>query len=177
MKTRTGRPRGLTRQARALGLDRNPLRRVTDRAEAWIRVGLLTVFLIAGPMAALGTGHWGDSSRGRHPGRGDPRVIGPVSRVKGGHRTGDQEDGEQPDPDPGLGPVGGPAQWIAVQPERTSQPREATRPASPGFHGLTIAQPSMQEVASTQSSTSDVLTDLNKTNSPSLAVPIPLHQK
>ena len=58
MKTRPGRPRGLTRLARALGLDRNPLRRATDRAEAWIRVGLLAVFLIAGPMAALSAGHW-----------------------------------------------------------------------------------------------------------------------
>ncbi len=58
MKTRPGRPRGLTRLARTLGLDRNPLRRATDRAEAWIRVGLLAVFLIAGPMAALGAGHW-----------------------------------------------------------------------------------------------------------------------
>ena len=58
MKTRLGRPRGLTRLARALGLDRNPLRRATDRAEAWIRVGLLAVFLIAGPIAALGAGHW-----------------------------------------------------------------------------------------------------------------------
>ena len=58
MKTRPGRPRGLTRPARALGLDRNPLRRATDRAEGWIRAGLLAVFLIAGPMAALGAGHW-----------------------------------------------------------------------------------------------------------------------
>ena len=58
MKTRPGRPGSLTRLARALGLDRNPLRRPTDRAEAWIRVGLLAVFLIAGPMAALGAGHW-----------------------------------------------------------------------------------------------------------------------
>jgi len=58
MKTRPGQPRGLTRRARALGLDRNPLRRATDRAEAWIRIGLLAVFLIAGPMAALGAGHW-----------------------------------------------------------------------------------------------------------------------
>ncbi|HWM97938.1 MAG TPA: hypothetical protein VNO54_12840 [Streptosporangiaceae bacterium] len=58
MKTRPGRPRGFTRLARALGLDRNPLRRATDRAEAWIRVGLLAVFLIAGPMAALSAGHW-----------------------------------------------------------------------------------------------------------------------
>ena len=58
MKIRPGQPRGRTRLARALGLDRNPLRRATDRAEAWIRVGLLAVFLIAGPMAALGAGHW-----------------------------------------------------------------------------------------------------------------------
>jgi hypothetical protein len=58
MKTRPGRPRGLTRLARAFGLDRNPLRRATDRAEAWIRAGLLAVFLIAGPIAAFSAGHW-----------------------------------------------------------------------------------------------------------------------
>jgi hypothetical protein len=58
MKSRPGRLRGLMRLVRALGLDRNPLRRATDRAEAWIRVGLLAGFLIAGPMAALGVGHW-----------------------------------------------------------------------------------------------------------------------
>ena len=58
MKTRSGRPRGLTRLARALGLDRNPLRRATDRAEAWIRAALLGSYLIAGPVAALSVGHW-----------------------------------------------------------------------------------------------------------------------
>ena len=58
MKIGSGRPRGFMRLARAFGLDRNPLRRATDRAEAWIRVGLLAIFLIAGPMAALGAGHW-----------------------------------------------------------------------------------------------------------------------
>jgi hypothetical protein len=51
-------PRRAGRLARALGFDGNPLRRATDRAEAWIRVGLLAVFLIAGPLAALGAGHW-----------------------------------------------------------------------------------------------------------------------
>jgi hypothetical protein len=50
-------PRGIARLARALGLDGNPLRRASDRAEAWIRVGLVAVFLIAGPLAALGAGH------------------------------------------------------------------------------------------------------------------------
>src|SRR6266849_5350880 len=58
MQTMPGRPRGSTRLARALALDGNPLRRASDRAEAWIRVGLLAVFLIAGPMAALGAGGW-----------------------------------------------------------------------------------------------------------------------
>jgi hypothetical protein len=57
MKTKPGRTHLHTRLARALGLDRNPLRRATDRGEAWIRIGLLATFLIAGPIAALGVGH------------------------------------------------------------------------------------------------------------------------
>jgi hypothetical protein len=52
-----GQPRGMARLARVLGLDSNPLRRATDRAEAWIRVGLVAIFLIAGPLAALEAGH------------------------------------------------------------------------------------------------------------------------
>jgi hypothetical protein len=58
MQTRPGRPRVRTRLARALGLDGNPLRRASDRAEAWIRIGLLAVFLISGPLAALGAAGW-----------------------------------------------------------------------------------------------------------------------
>jgi hypothetical protein len=78
MKTRPGRPRGRTRLARALGLNRNPLRRATDRAEAWIRVGLLGIFLIAGPMAALDAGHWA-----YHAGITAPRVPAtPTHRVR-----------------------------------------------------------------------------------------------
>jgi hypothetical protein len=46
------------RLARTLGLDRNPLRRVSDRAEAWIRVAMLVTFLIAGPIAAVQAGQW-----------------------------------------------------------------------------------------------------------------------
>jgi hypothetical protein len=49
---------GRTRLARTLGLDRNPLRRASDRTEAWIRIGLLTVFLVAGPIVAIGAGGW-----------------------------------------------------------------------------------------------------------------------
>src|SRR5689334_15374833 len=58
MRRTPGQPRGSARLARALGLDGNPLRRASDRAEAWLRVGLLAVFLIAGPLAALGAGGW-----------------------------------------------------------------------------------------------------------------------
>jgi hypothetical protein len=78
MKTRPGRPRGLTQLARALGLDRNPLGRATDRAEGWIRAGLLAVFLIAGPMAALSAGHWA-----YHAGTTAARVpAAPAHRVR-----------------------------------------------------------------------------------------------
>src|SRR6185437_5261964 len=58
MPTMPGRPRRGTRLARALGLDGNPLRRASDRAEAWIRAGLLIIFLTAGPLAALAAGQW-----------------------------------------------------------------------------------------------------------------------
>ena len=53
-------PRGIERLARALRLDSNPLRRASDRAEACIRIGLAAIFLIAGPLAAQGAGHWAD---------------------------------------------------------------------------------------------------------------------
>jgi hypothetical protein len=58
MRAVPGRPRLKARLARAFGLDGNPLRRASDRAEAWIRAGLLAVFLTAGPMAALAAGQW-----------------------------------------------------------------------------------------------------------------------
>jgi hypothetical protein len=51
-------PRGIARLARALRLDSNPLRRASDRAETCIRIGLVAIFLIAGPLAAQGAGHW-----------------------------------------------------------------------------------------------------------------------
>jgi len=46
------------RLVRALGLDGNPLRRGTDRAIAWIRVGVLVTLLIGAPLAAIGAAHW-----------------------------------------------------------------------------------------------------------------------
>jgi hypothetical protein len=42
---------------RRMGMDANPLRRGCDRAEAWLRLGLVLVFLIASPLAAFGLGH------------------------------------------------------------------------------------------------------------------------
>jgi hypothetical protein len=47
--------------ARRLGLDRNPLRRGTDRAEAWIRIALVLAFLIGAPLAGWGAGRWAGS--------------------------------------------------------------------------------------------------------------------
>jgi hypothetical protein len=87
MKTRPGRPGGRTRLARVLGLDRNPLRRATDRAEAWIRAGLLGVFLIAGPIVALDAGHWAyhaGSAAARGPAAPAHRVrpAAPAHRVR-----------------------------------------------------------------------------------------------
>jgi hypothetical protein len=69
MQTMPGRPRRRMRLARALGLDRNPLRRASDRAETWTRIGLLAVFLIAGPIAALGAAGWAS-----HTGASAPRA-------------------------------------------------------------------------------------------------------
>ena len=58
MRAQAGRPRLTVRLARALGLDGNPLRRASDRAEAWIRAGLVVVFLIGAPLAAVTAGLW-----------------------------------------------------------------------------------------------------------------------
>jgi hypothetical protein len=58
MRAMPGRRHTTARLARVLGFDGNPLRRASDRAEAWIRVGILAVFLMAGPLAALGAAHW-----------------------------------------------------------------------------------------------------------------------
>jgi hypothetical protein len=64
MRAAPGRPRWRARLARALGLDGNPLRRASDRAEAWIRAGLLVILLIAGPMAAVAAGQWAARAAG-----------------------------------------------------------------------------------------------------------------
>jgi len=58
MRTAPGRSCLKARLSRALGLDGNPLRRASDRAEAWIRAALLALFLIVGPVAAIAVGHW-----------------------------------------------------------------------------------------------------------------------
>ena len=48
----------MRRLTRALGLDSNPLRRASDRAEAYLRIGLVAIFLIVGPLAVQDAGHW-----------------------------------------------------------------------------------------------------------------------
>jgi hypothetical protein len=54
--------RWVTALARRIGLDANPLRRGSDRAEAWVRMTLIAVFLVASPLAAIGLGQLTASS-------------------------------------------------------------------------------------------------------------------
>jgi hypothetical protein len=48
----------LTRLARRLWMGRNPLRRRTDRIEAWITAGLVAAFLFGAPLSWVAVGHW-----------------------------------------------------------------------------------------------------------------------
>jgi len=41
-----------------MGMGRNPLRRRTDRIEAWVSTGLLLVFLVGAPLAWTSAGRW-----------------------------------------------------------------------------------------------------------------------
>jgi hypothetical protein len=58
MRAIPGGPPMPARLARALALDGNPLRRASDRAEAWIRAGLLALFVIAALITAQAAGGW-----------------------------------------------------------------------------------------------------------------------
>ncbi|MGD0608145.1 MAG: hypothetical protein ABSA53_31725 [Streptosporangiaceae bacterium] len=48
------------RWARRLGLDRNPLRRRTDRIEAALRLTMITLALVAVPVTVIAVGRWAD---------------------------------------------------------------------------------------------------------------------
>ena len=52
---RTGR---LTRLARRFWMGSSPLRRRTDRIEAWITAGLIAAFLAGAPLASVAAGRW-----------------------------------------------------------------------------------------------------------------------
>jgi hypothetical protein len=58
MRAIPGGPPMAARLARALALDSNPLRRASDRAEAWIRAGLLALFVITALITAQAAGGW-----------------------------------------------------------------------------------------------------------------------
>jgi hypothetical protein len=46
----------LRRVARAVGLDRNPLRRTVDRLDTWVTLGLTAIVLLVGPLIAWTVG-------------------------------------------------------------------------------------------------------------------------
>ena len=50
----------LARLARWLGIDRNPLRRGTDRIEAALRLVMILLAMVAVPAAAVAAGRWAD---------------------------------------------------------------------------------------------------------------------
>ena len=52
--------RRLARLARWLGIDRNPLRRGTDRVEAALRLVMILLVVVAVPAAAVAAGRWAD---------------------------------------------------------------------------------------------------------------------
>jgi hypothetical protein len=52
--------RNLARLARWLGLDRNPLRRGTDRVESALRLVMILLVVTAVPAAAVAAGRWAD---------------------------------------------------------------------------------------------------------------------
>ena len=117
MRAAPGRPRWKARLARALGLDGNPLRRASDRAEAWIRAGLLVILLTAGPMAAVAAGQWA----ARAAGTGTSVQPHAVQAVL-------------------LQPVTAPAgqaQRITVESEGSGKPRSPARPAGCCSHRVT----------------------------------------
>ena len=56
----TATDRRLARLARRLGIDRNPLRRGTDRVEAALRLVMILLAVVAVPAAAVAAGRWAD---------------------------------------------------------------------------------------------------------------------
>jgi len=62
MRSSAGRgpDRSLARLVRWLGLDRNPLRRGTDRTEAALRLVMIVLLVVAVPAAAIAAGRWAD---------------------------------------------------------------------------------------------------------------------
>ena len=70
----------LARLARWLGVDRNPLRRGTDRVEAALRLVMILLLVLAVPAAAIAAGRWADQ-RALHQVRAQRAADHPVSAV------------------------------------------------------------------------------------------------
>jgi len=70
----------LARLARWLGVDRNPLRRGTDRVEAALRLVMILLLVLAVPAAAIAAGRWADQ-RALHQVRAQRAADHPISAV------------------------------------------------------------------------------------------------
>jgi hypothetical protein len=86
-----GRPPLTKRFTQALALDGNPLRRASDRAEAWIRAGLVVAFFIGAPIGAVAAGLWtahaADAGTGARPHAVHAVLLQPATPPTGVHRT------------------------------------------------------------------------------------------
>ena len=72
--------RSLARLARWLGIDRNPLRRGTDRVEAALRLVVILLAVVAVPAAAVAVGRWADHDA-RHRAQAQMAVDHQVTAV------------------------------------------------------------------------------------------------
>ena len=132
--------------ARWLGLDRNPLRRRTDRIETAIRLVVMILLITALPVAAIAAGQGADHLAlrqarpvsGRSPGKHRPAAAGSRDRHPGPVLEGPDRLGAGPltasrlagPVRPGPGP-GGDAREAPCRPGSTAPARSPIPPADP----------------------------------------------
>ena len=109
--------RSLARLARWLGIDRNPLRRGTDRVEGALRLVMIILAVVAVPAAAVAVGRWADHYA-LH------RAQAPAGGQSPGHRrpAGGCPGVRDPDPYTSVQTAWVPARWQPPgQPPRTGE--------------------------------------------------------
>jgi hypothetical protein len=112
-----------TRLARALGSDHNPLRRRSDKIAAWLTPAAIAIFLLLGPLVAVGAIVWAhaDIAAARQAGRDLHAVPAVLTQAVPGP----------------LMTAGGANSWLTCRGRAASRPRRAARRAAPCRSGST----------------------------------------